>query len=279
VPTRTEPGVYVGMSYTEYAAIDAINWSTLRHIRRSPAHMLEEQVHPSAPTAELDFGNAFHCAVLEPERFVKEYAPAPDGVGRRSKDDKTKWAEVEKLNPRATILKAGDWNTVTAMRDAVFAHPTASSFLKGPGKNEVVVVWKDPEFGCLCKSRIDALREWQGWTFLVDLKSCQNAAEFAFGQDAAKYRYHEQAGFYLRGTKALDARERRFVFIAVEKERPFGVCCYEMEMESDAATEHNVRRALAKYVECVANKTWPGYMPGIHPLRLPAWATATIGDE
>jgi len=275
----TEPGVYVGMSWSDYERIDAINWSTLKHILRSPAHMREEQVHPRETTVALDFGQAFHSAILEPELFAKNYAPAPEGVGRRSNADKAKWAEVEALNPGAKILKSEDWNSIAAMRDSVLAHPTASAFLKGKGRNEVVCVWLDSEFQCLCKMRMDRFTEYEGWPFIVDLKSCESAGEWDFGRAAAKFGYHKQAAFYRRGLKALDPRERRFAFIAVEKERPHGVAVYELDFDTDASAESGVRKALARYVECVKSKSWPAYEAGLHPLRLPAWATADMGDD
>jgi len=276
----TDPliGVHVGMSWADYERIDAINWSTLKHILKSPAHMREEQTHPSASTVALDFGQAFHCAILEPELFAKSYAPAPDGVGRRSNKDKEKWAEVEKLNPGAKILKADDWDTITSMRDAVYAHPTASAFLKGKGKNEVVLVWQDEEFGCMCKCRVDRLTEWEGWTFIVDAKSCRDASPVPFARDCAQLGYHKQKAFYLRGAAALSPQSRRFAFIAVEKERPFGVAVYELDEEAEVAANSAVRSALSKYVECVKNKSWPAYEPGLWPLRLPNWANSSVSE-
>ena len=276
----TDPliGVHVGMSWADYERIDAINWSTLKHILKSPAHMREQQIHPEESSEALDFGAAFHSAVLEPADFAKRYAPAPEGVGRRSKEDKAKWSEVEKLNPNATVLKAKDWDAITSMREAVYAHPTASAFLKGKGKNEVVFVWQDAEFGCLCKARVDRLTEWEGWSFIVDAKSCRDAGAFAFARDCATLGYHRQKAFYLRGAAAHSPHERRFAFIAVEKERPFGVAVYELDEEAEVAANSAVRSALSKYVECVKNKSWPAYAPGLWPLRLPFWANSAVSE-
>jgi hypothetical protein len=276
--STVDPGVYVDMSWADYERIDAINWSVLKHILRSPAHMREEQVHPSVPTAALDFGSAFHSAILEPGDFAKLYAPAPSECDRRTKEGKAKWAEVEKMNPGATILKPEDWDAITSMRDAVYAHKTASAFLKGKGKNEVVFVWQDTEFGCMCKARVDRLTEWEGWSFIVDAKSCRDASAWAFARDCAALGYHKQKAFYLRGAAALSPHNRRFAFIAVEKERPFGVAVYELDEDAEMAANSAVRAALSKYVQCVKNNSWPVYEPGLWPLRLPMWANSAVSE-
>ena len=267
------------MSYADYERLDALNWSTLKHILRSPAHFMDQRLHPSGQTEAFRIGQAFHCAALEPDRFAKEWVRVLDGVGRRSKEDKAKWAELEAKHPTAELLDADDYAMVTSMRDAVFANPQAAELLRSKGKAELVLVWKDPEFGVLCKCRIDWLTSWSNWTFIVDLKSCEDASEWDFGRSAAKYGYHRQGAFYARGARALANVDRRVVFIACEKKRPYGVACYEMDFDASDAAEAGVRRALRIYCECAEKNSWPGYESGLIPLRLPAWATQTREGE
>jgi hypothetical protein len=262
-----------GMPRSEYEKIDAINWSVLRHIKNSPAHLRLERDHPREPNAAMIFGSAVHCAILEPERFMKEYAPAPDGVGRRKKEDRDKWDMVEKANPGAEVLKATEWDAIQRIKGAVLSHPTASMFLSGPGKNEVAMVWHDTEYDLWCKAIVDRIAQVPEYgSVLVDLKTAECAAEWAFAKSAAEYQYPGQAAYYLRGANYLSPLKRRFIFVVAEKVPPYGVCCYELEMDDESEAEKRVRRYLGEYNECKRADRWPAYTPGVHPLRLPVWA-------
>jgi hypothetical protein len=61
-----------------YAAIPAINWSTLKYLDVSPRMLRWRVEHPRHDTDALDLGRAIHCAILEPERFASEYIAEPD---------------------------------------------------------------------------------------------------------------------------------------------------------------------------------------------------------
>lgn len=263
-----------GMKRSEYDKIDAVNWSVLRHIKKSPAHMRLERDHPQPPTAAMVFGSAVHCAVLEPERFMTEYAPAPAGVGRRKIADRQEWAKVEKANPGAEVLKASDWDTIKRIQDSLAAHPTASMFLSGPGRNEVGMVWLDTEYNLWCKAIVDRVTQVPEYgPVIVDLKTAESAAEWSFAKSAAEYQYAGQSVYYKRGANFLAPLSRRFIFIVAEKVPPYGVCCYELEMDDEDEANRKLHRYLARYNECKVSDRWPAYLPGVHPLRLPAWAS------
>ena len=76
----------------EYNEIDAINWSTLKHIQRSPAHFKYLLDNPPKQTAAQSFGVAVHEAILEPDKFQENYIIAPD-LDKRTKAYK-EWAET-----------------------------------------------------------------------------------------------------------------------------------------------------------------------------------------
>ena len=57
----------------EYDAIEAISITRLKELRRSPQHYRYALEHPKHTDA-LTLGIATHVAVLEPERFERDFA-------------------------------------------------------------------------------------------------------------------------------------------------------------------------------------------------------------
>lgn len=263
-------GIYVGISRSDYEAIPAINCSILKHFRRSAAHAREYMIHPQEPTAAMDFGTAFHCSVLEPEKFKNEYVVAPK-IDRRTKVGKEEWANFEAENRGKELIDADDMELLLGMAKSCREDQFVSSLLSSPGKNEVGVVWTDPDTKMRCKCLIDRITSWAGWTVVIDFKTTDNATPSIFSLSVAKYGYHEQAAYYLEGLKRFSDIPRRWIFVAVEKKRPFSLACYELpeaELELGKALWQS---HLKQYAECLKTNIWPAYPAGLHPIRLPKW--------
>lgn len=264
-------GIYPGMSRAEYDSIDAINQSTLKHFKKSAAHARLAITNPKEPTSAMDFGNAFHCAVLEPNRFADTYVIAPN-LGNRSNADKAAWGEFRANNIGKEIVTLDEMARIKAMKDACYTHPIVSKLLNGGGKNEICVVWTDKETGLRCKSLLDRTTRFMDWTVVVDLKTCEDASPNEFARAAAKYGYHEQSAFYLAGLDALAPASRRFFFVAVEKSEPHGIVIYEPDEVSLGHGRAAFRRHLTMYAQCKSTDIWPSYPIGITPLPMQSWA-------
>ena len=65
------------MRFADYAAAVGINFSTLKHMARSPMHYRYALEHPPAETPAMLLGRATHTAVFEPDRFQLDYAVWP----------------------------------------------------------------------------------------------------------------------------------------------------------------------------------------------------------
>ena len=73
------------MRREEYEAIDAVNWSTLKVLGKSPAHYLQRMAgEESEDTEARQRGRVLHMAVFEPERFARSVVVYPDA--RRGKE-------------------------------------------------------------------------------------------------------------------------------------------------------------------------------------------------
>lgn len=265
------PGLYRRMSWPEYLRIDAANHSMLRRFSRSPLHALHEMTHPSAPTDALNLGDAFHAAILEPERFRAEYVVAPK-VDRRTKIGKAEWAEFEEAHRGLGFLTREQWDACVSLQNGAWNNPTAAALLGGKGFNECVAVWRDPSTGVLCKGRLDRLTRYDGWSVVVDIKTTVDAGAWAFGRSVAKYGYHSQAAFYLDGLATLAPMDRRHLLIAIESKPPHATAVYELSPVSIEQGRTNYARWIQAYAASVATGQWPGYPPTVEPLSIPNWA-------
>lgn len=77
----------------DYDAIEAMNWSTLKHLAVSPKMLRWRVDNPRPDTPALTRGRAIHCAVLEPERWASEYRRQPDFGDLRTNRGKAARAE------------------------------------------------------------------------------------------------------------------------------------------------------------------------------------------
>jgi exodeoxyribonuclease VIII len=271
MPETRTLGVHRGISFPAYLAIEAVNNTTLKLFDRTPAHAHWDMTHPKDDTAALRMGDACHVAILEPERFEREYVLAPkfDRRTNKGKADATAWAEE---HPDQAALLPDEWEMATAMRDAVHLHSIASALLGGPGQNEMTAIWKDEPTGLLCKGRIDRLTSYQDGTTVVDVKTARDGSVDGFSKACADYQYHQQAAFYLDGLNVIAPHPRRFIHLVVENTPPHCVSVLELDDTAIEEGRRCYRRALDLYAECTRTGVWPGYPVGIEGFDIPKWA-------
>lgn len=268
-----------GTSWPQYTAIDAVNWSTLKHLAESPRHYrhalradrAEEQ------TVALAKGSALHYAIFEPHRLDRDVA-VWDG-GRRGTNAYKAWLADNAGKLEIGADAAGE---VRAMAAAVRSHPAAGPLLAA-GEAEVAIRWTDPATGLRCKGRLDWLNEHadEGRILLVDLKSTRSTHPRRFAAQAARLGYHEQLAFYRRGLRALFGEDRPIdvAIIAVESAAPFDVVVYELDDDALYPGDESVSELLAKLAVCVEANHWPGRAEEPLRLDLPAWVFPGDDDE
>lgn len=244
------------MDFADYQAIDAVNWSTLKHMGDSPLHYSYAYGHPRDDTTRLLLGRAVHTAVLEPDEFPLRYAVYEGGI-RRGKE----WDEFCAVNEGRDILKSDEYRLCLSVRDAVRGHAEAAALLTG--ESEVVKQWTDPATGIACKARLDHLNAHA----LVDLKTTGTTDAYQFEGTAARMDYHKQLAFYRRGV----GDDRPVYIIAVEIDPPHDVCVFEYTEVALAIGDRKVSEYLHALHECRTAGLWPGRYSGIQELSLPAW--------
>src|SRR6185312_14979704 len=136
-PRTSHRGAFEGegnaMTFDEYAKLEGINWSTLRHMQKSPAHYLQNLLQKGKDTAAMKLGRAGHVAILEPDKFMS-YCVVWDGGTRRGKE----WDAFKAANEGREILTVDEHSTCMAMSAAVRSDAVASRYLTGGVAERVV---------------------------------------------------------------------------------------------------------------------------------------------
>ena len=232
------------MSNEAYHASDGISRSGLWTIwSQTPAHFKygEPKTQP-----RLRHRQAVHDAILDPNQFDLSAVRGP--ADRRGK----KWAEAvaEAGKVGQTVLTAGDYDTVLAMRDAVLANNVIADLVHHGLIEQAAFAACD---GTLVKAKPD-LYSPQHETIL-DLKTCRDAREHAFSRDVAMYGYHVQEAFYSTVWQAAGGGNvSAFAFACIEKEPPYAVGIYELDANAVAEGHAIIDQALALYDECTSDR-------------------------
>lgn len=267
------PGVYPGISFPDYQAIDAVNQSALKDAR-SPAHIFEALYgEPKPPSAEMVLGQALHATILEKLTGVSHIIDGPinektgNGYGAGTKA----YAEFCAAHPGKIVLARDDRTKLDMMSERVLGHSRARKLIESKGLTEITMVWEEPvtlpdgtETVVRMKGRMDRVIP---GVCCFDLKTCSDASPESWAWAVRDWGYHIQDNVYERGRKALKIDGGPFGFLCVENKAPHCVEIYEIDSApawpdgpttKDVAKWH-VDRALAMVAACQKAKFWPGY--------------------
>jgi hypothetical protein len=260
-----KPGIYDGVSNADYHRDEALGSTSLKTLAtKTPAHYQWDKAHPKFSDA-FTLGTAAHSLILENDTSGIVVVDAANWMTKAAKE-----AKAEALAAGKQPLLASEVAQITAMQDAVMAHPLAKTALTGH-KAEQSVFWQH-ESGTPLKCRPDALH--QGGklgNMIVDLKTVQSAAPDEFARSAANFGYHLQQAHYQSGLKAVTGEDFVFLFVLVEKQPPYFASVVELHADDVARGADMVERSIRIYNECEASGRWPAYESSA-PIELPRWA-------
>lgn len=251
----------------DYEQIDAVNWSTLRLILRSPLHYRHGLTVPRKDTPAMAFGRAAHCCVLEADEWARRYVVRPEGIDRRTKDGKAAWEAFLVEAGGREVIDAEDHARCLAIRESVLAHEDARALFVGEGASEQAIVWTDPRTGIVCKGRVDRLSDTP--PALVDLKTTIDADAEKVGRKAYDLGYVAQLAWYVDGYREASGAELAPVIVAVEQQAPHDVSVLEFDAEDLAVGRATYRQALDLLAACRASGEWPGRHPKRTRIVLP----------
>ncbi len=251
------------MSFQEYAAIRAVNWSTLRNLHTSPLHYREGLTNPKPPTPPMLLGTAIHTAILEPALFEAEYALWPDA--KRGKA----YEEFKVEHEGQSILNAEEWQKCMGAAWAVHRSRQgreARRIMRGC-KREATLQWIDPDTRVRCKARPDLI----GKNVLADVKTTTSTDARKFGRLAGDMLYHGKMAFAAMGLDVLGHPVERVTIIAVEQSPPHDVGVFDIDDAALAMAGDMVCDLLQKLKRCRKRRSWPGRCENTQVLDLAPW--------
>jgi hypothetical protein len=260
-----------------YDAIEATSITRLKELRRSPLHYQYALTH-RRETPAMTVGIATHVAVLEPERFGREFAVwtnRTDAGAMSPRRGKT-WDAFAELHAERTILTADESTLANEIAKAVRFDAVANKYL-AIGDPEVSLQWEID--GRACKGRVDWLTTIDGKPYLVGLKTARDCRHMVFGSQCAKLGYHLQFAFYADGYKAITGHRPALIEIVVESAPPHAVAVYRIPNDVIEQGRDEYMALLHVLARCEQADEWPGPVPTEEDLTLPSWVYPQDGDD
>lgn len=267
----TKQGLFYDVPMADYHADkEHVSRSMLMDMRKSPLHCYANHFDPARPVKEekneaYTLGSMFHCAVLEPHLFDKQYKVAPK-VDRRTTVGKAAWQEFcDSLSAGQEAVSQEFYDTASNMAYSVMSHPLARKIFEH-GQAEISAYAEVN--GVACRVRPD----WRFAFSLADLKSTVDASPEAFAKTVVRYSYDFQEAYYRDVyAAASETQVDEFFFIVCEKTYPFAPAVYTLLPEDVQFARQEYVYQLERFAFCRANNQWPGYGDSAHVLQLPQW--------
>lgn len=281
--TKQRLGLYRGMPFDVYHAVDAVSSSGLKTFARSPWHY-RNRVEVK-PTKSMLTGTLVHCALLEANALAARYVVTPDTapprpsirqVNAKKPSPETVaavqwWSDFQAQCEGKQIISADDYATMQAQVRAVQAEPELAKLL-ARGEGEVSLFWVDEATGLYCKARIDWLSLDGNAAKVLELKSTADESPSGFGRTAARLRYALQRAHYMAGVQAVGLQARSWTWGAVSSKPPFLAVPYELTDELKEQADDDRAELLQRLAWCNANNKWPAYGEGVQLLDFPSYA-------
>lgn len=280
-PTSPEEGIWPDIPEKLYRSASGVSQSMLKETDLSMAHYFAYvNGPPRKATKDQITGTLTHALTLQ-NKILYAVIPedAPDKPTQKQINAKKPspatvdaiawWNHFRSVNAGKELITQENADQIANMRDAVLDHPISSEIILRASHFEVAA-FKKHSSGLMMKGLADCLCvDDRQFTTVPDLKTCAEggASEHAFTKAIFQdWGYDRQAAYYLDLFGAT-----YFVFIAVEKEPPYAVACYDLDAEDVAWARRANDAALHRIAECQKTGIWPAYATGITTLRAPEY--------
>lgn len=282
-----QQGVYDNIQADDYHRVLGLTKSGLMMLRKSPAHFWHWMSSPpSESTRAMNLGTATHTLVFEPHKWQDEITIIPDDAPKKptsaqrnakkpSEDALASIAWWDNFNANASgraVITQEEEFQARAMAEAVRNHTEVLAWLSHPSaKAELSFIANERVNGLdiACKGRCDLVT--MDGTIIVDLKTCEDASADVFGKSFMSFGYWMQASHYISIARKSGLPIERFIFVAVEKNPPFSVACYELDAQSLEKANAIRQRLLETLSDCIARNEFPTYQKGVTALSMPPW--------
>jgi len=261
-----ESGIYTDLDIAEYHASEGISSSGINLLIDCPAryhHKYIEQKSQDEDSQSMLLGRGVHMLVLEPELFDKTFYIMRESCDLRTKAGKEAYAQAEADAKGRNILRAGTWEAVVDMANAIKNCATWNKII--PGNAEHSVFWDAGIYNTRLRARPDFYNE----TMIIDIKTTDSIKSFA--KSIYNYGYHRQAAMQIDGLKQHDGKDRFFGFMVVENKAPYLTACFVLNQASVDQGRREYLDAAATFSECMSTGIWPGYEDSFQEISLPSY--------
>jgi hypothetical protein len=258
------------MSNSDYHSHPALSRSDILNLLRSPMHYkYSKTVKKDHQTDAMLYGSAVHDAILLPHIFENDYSFEPELDKRTTEGKKQFEYWLGNCGNRVIIPKKFKMQDILAIKNAVY---DAIGPILNNSKKEISLFYDlDVGMQLNCKIRPDILQVNETEAIIYDIKTTDDASPEAFVKSIHSYQYHMQAAWYIGGVQSCyNDIPTRFIFIAVEKEAPYGVAMYELDDAWINYANSRIFKALSNYANSSRTERWESY-PRYTKLTAPKW--------
>ena len=270
------------MTYTQYAALDGLNFSSIKHMRDCPAaYKANRDAAPrDGDTDSRAMLRLQHALALEPHTVDQDFVFWTGGLTQTGKPTTSassaayKEAAKQAEADGKTLVKAATGPQLFAvaaaqeLAGAVRRHPHVAHAL-ATGRTEVVIQGHDSEWGRPIKSRQDLLSP----AWWLDMKDYGSTEARHCGRMAYKLGAVHQTAFNRRCLVAAgEPLPERWGLICVQTKPWIDVSVQHIDPNDIDAAERELTAWVAELAECEASGNWPGRGDGM--LSLPGHAFA-----
>ena len=277
-----KPGIYYGIPWAEYRAIDLPSPSMLKHGLRSMKRLrraLDGECQPSEKVTTV--GNAVHCMVADEfdERFavMPSFESWPQNVTASGKPSTSKSTAFYKAsaadwieNNARTVITDVQKNVAAKAVREIYNNRHALELIANSRQEATVIADID---GVLCKTRIDFLQP--DARHAADLKTTSDIAPSAIYRKCKQMDYFFQFAFHsiaLANAGADWLQIQSYDVLAVETQDDYDVGVIQLIPFSVVQSwEDKVYDVVGQYKRALKSGEWPGLYPNKDIIQVPDW--------
>jgi len=272
------PGVYPGLSMSDYLAMPAVNAKIIKTIIDECPRAAWWQSWFNADlevetSDDMDLGTVAHAILLEGSQACVQVIDFPDwrtNAAKGQRDEARSLGKIPMLARKMPAIEA----MVASARDFIDSvktteHAIWQAFQQDGGESEVTMVWQDGS--TLCKIRPDRISTDR--KLIVDAKFTGTSAEpDRWGRtQMIRMGYYVGAAFYRRGIEAMCNVSPAYVFLVVQTDPPYLCSLVGVDPHGFDLGAAKVAAGLRMWQSCMASGRWPAYPTRVCYPEIPAW--------
>jgi len=250
----------------------------IREFRKSPRHYFLREDIQETPSMKL--GTAFHTALLEPEKYQKNYVEIPSFEKKSKyqtltiKEQLERWKEE---NKDSVTISSEDRDKVKMMLASCLDNPIINKIVN----NEHALIEKEfymvKDEICYTGTPDIIIPE---LNLVIDVKTTTDASPNKWSKAIHDREYMIQAALYIDAMNAIFGKEfNRFIWVVVENKHPYSAMTYFAEPSLLDLGRNLILNASSDFKNCLLENNWPSYKTGLVPCSLPVYAWSQYESE